>query len=324
MDESHADMDNPTVHPAPHSPSRILRALPEPPLPGKRDGFPGQRIVVLPRAVIREAQAHPLLEGVLPTDVGFFPQARDHRRERPQGSEQAIIILCTHGGGWAELAGRRHEVGPGDLLVLPPGIPHAYGARHDAPWTIPWIHVTGRLVPNHLAALGVGASRPLLRVGHDPRALALFEEVLDTLEHGYLPSQLAYAAQVTSHLLGRLARLGSSGAGERHDPAEAVRRAIEFMKLHLDRPLRVPGIAAVAGLSTSHFTSVFRAATGYPPLDYHIRLRMHRACQLLDTTDLPVKEIASRLGYEDALYFSRAFRAVVERAPSEYRQERKG
>jgi AraC-like DNA-binding protein len=51
---------------------------------------------------------------------------------------------------------------------------------------------------------------------------------------------------------------------------------------------------------------------------------MHHACQLLDTTDLPVKEIAARLGYEDQLYFSRLFKVVNEVAPSDYRMLRKG
>ena len=51
---------------------------------------------------------------------------------------------------------------------------------------------------------------------------------------------------------------------------------------------------------------------------------MHRACQLLDTTQSSVKIIASSLGYEDPLYFSRAFRAVNETSPQTYRQKRKG
>jgi AraC-like DNA-binding protein len=208
--------------------------------------------------------------------------------------------------------------------VLPPGIPHAYGAHPDTPWTIPWLHIAGRLVGDFLRELGATPGLPVVRVGLDPRALGLFEEILDTLEHGYLPTQLFYAAQSTAHLLGRWVQLRHTAAREARDPADAVRRSIEFMKLHLDRPLRVSSLAAVAGLSASHFNTLFRSATGYPPVDYHIRLRMHRACQLLDTTQLPVKEIAARLGYEDPLYFSRAFRSVIERAPSEYRRDRKG
>src|SRR5579862_2440415 len=83
----------------------------------KGEGFPGQRIVVLPRAIVEKSQAHPLLGGLLPTDAGFFPKARGHYRERCQGVDQAIFIYCTRGMGWAELGGRRVTVRPGELLV---------------------------------------------------------------------------------------------------------------------------------------------------------------------------------------------------------------
>jgi transcriptional regulator GlxA family with amidase domain len=59
-------------------------------------------------------------------------------------------------------------------------------------------------------------------------------------------------------------------------------------------------------------------------MDYFIRLRIHKACQLLDTTGLSVKEIARLTGYADALYFSRAFKTVVELSPAKYRQQHKG
>jgi YesN/AraC family two-component response regulator len=51
---------------------------------------------------------------------------------------------------------------------------------------------------------------------------------------------------------------------------------------------------------------------------------MHWACQLLDTTNQPVKQIAASLGYDDPFYFSRVFKAVNEASPTEYRLMHKG
>ena len=80
----------------------------------------------------------------------------------------------------------------------------------------------------------------------------------------------------------------------------------------------------MANLSRSQYAALFKRQTGYAPIDYFIRLRMHRACQLLDMTDLSVKTVAGRLGFEDPLYFSRVFRTVNEKTPTEYRKLRKG
>ncbi len=51
---------------------------------------------------------------------------------------------------------------------------------------------------------------------------------------------------------------------------------------------------------------------------------MHWACQVLDTTNLPVKKVAASLGYEDPFYFSRLFKRVNETSPAENRLMHKG
>ena len=100
--------------------------------------------------------------------------------------------------------------------------------------------------------------------------------------------------------------------------------SINHMKQHLNHSLQVDTLAAIANLSRSRYIELFKQQSGYAPIDYFIRLRMHRACQLLDTTDMSVKAVATALGYEDPLYFSRLFRRVNEKSPMQYRNLRKG
>jgi AraC-like DNA-binding protein len=91
------------------------------------------------------------------------------------------------------------------------------------------------------------------------------------------------------------------------------------MMQHLNKPLPVARLAALANISPSHFFALFKRHTGCAPIDYFIRLRMRRACDLLGTTSLSVKEVAAVLGYDDQFYFSRVFKSVNGVAPSEYR-----
>jgi AraC family transcriptional regulator, arabinose operon regulatory protein len=288
----------------------------------KGDGFRGQRLVVLPRTVVRAGGAHSLLRGLRPTDAGFFPRADGHLRRRPHGADQAILIYCSAGDGWCDLGGRRHAITAGDLLVVPPGTPHAYGAGDRTPWTIHWIHATGHLVPAFLSILQATPRSPVIALGEDARVVALFEDVLRALEHGYAELDLVYASQALRHLLSAVARrhapIGHASPGQR------VTDLVEFMRQNVDRPLRVATLASIAGLSSSHLTAVFRRHTGYAPLDYFIRLKMLNACTLLDTTSLSVTEVATRVGYDDPLYFSRAFRTVHGVSPLGYRRQRKG
>ena len=107
------------------------------------------------------------------------------------------------------------------------------------------------------------------------------------------------------------------------DVAKKIERSIAYMAQHLGEPLPVAGLAAKASLSSSHYFALFKRQTGCAPMRYFTRLRLQYACHLLDTTSLPVKEIADALGYKDQFYFSRVFKLVNHLAPSEYRLRRR-
>lgn len=290
----------------------------------KPEGFPGQRIVVLPQSVVLLAQRQPLTSGLMPTDAGYFPCATGHGLRRNDGVGQAILIYCVKGAGWCELAGERHSIGVGDLLVIPPHARHAYGAEEKNPWTIHWFHAQGHLIPGFLAELNVPAARPVVFLGEDPHVLALFEEVLDVLEHGYTPQQMLHASHALAHLFAVIIRHRHENWRVQPDARQKITRTLAYMKQHLDQPLHLDTLASLANLSRSRYSALFKEQTGFAPMDYFNRLRMHRACQLLDTTDLNVKSVASRLGYQDPLYFSRVFRSITEVSPMAYRSKRKG
>lgn len=292
--------------------------------PRRAEGFPGQRIVVLPRPVVVRLSTEPLLARLLPTDIGFYPHARGHYFERPRGADQAIFIYCRKGHGWCELRGERVAVGEGELLVVPAGEAHRYGAAEPQPWTIWWFHATGSDVGPLLGELGVRPESPVLFLGEDPRFPALFEEALEVMEHGYAPFQLLHASRTLAYLLSLMICRAREHWREAPDTRQRISSCIAFMKQHLDRPLRLTALAAIAGLSPSYFNVRFRKATGYSCMDYLTQLRIHQACQWLDTTDWPVKTIAARLGYDDPFYFSRVFSSIRGLSPKEYRRTHKG
>src|SRR5262245_40043169 len=92
--------------------------------------------VTLPPAARQVALDSPLTKPLFPSHVGFFPHARWHRVQRPTGTDSTIFNYCIRGAGWCELDGRRHSVEPGQLMVLPRAVPHAYGSNEKRPWTI--------------------------------------------------------------------------------------------------------------------------------------------------------------------------------------------
>jgi AraC-like DNA-binding protein len=123
--------------------------------------------------------------------------------------------------------------------------------------------------------------------------------------------------------VGSISSEANQGEARKGFRDEEVNRKIEqiiaYMMQHLNKPLPVARLAALANISPSHFFALFKRHTRCAPIDYFIRLRMRRACDLLGTTSLSVKEVAAVLGYNDQFYFSRVFKSVNHVAPSEYR-----
>lgn len=102
----------------------------------------------------------------------------------------------------------------------------------------------------------------------------------------------------------------------------AVQRAVEQVLQNLDRALDLQALARTAALSPFHFHRVFRGMLGETPLELHRRLRMERAAWCLLHGDEPVTAIAFAAGYETHESFTRAFRALYDSSPSEFRQRR--
>lgn len=280
-----------------------------------RDGFPGQRMHVLPSPLVREALQRGPTSKLLVTDAGYFPHAARHGRVRRSGSGQEIVILCLDGAGWCELGGLRHDVTAGQVLIIPARQPHRYYADARNPWSIWWLHVTGGDASDLMEAIGLTATRPVAPLVDPFQAATLVEAICNDLARDETAASLAAAAGAAWHLL---AQLGA----DRHRRATGhapIARVQNHLREHLRDPVSVPALAALAGFSPSHFSARFHAVTGFTVTEYVKRLRMARARELMATTTTTIAEIAAEVGYPDQFYFSRQFRSVNGLSPTDFR-----
>lgn len=281
-----------------------------------RDGFPGQRLQVLPRPAVERALDHAPTSMVLTTDAGYFPHASHHGRSRKRGAAGAVVIICTSGSGWCEFDARAVPVEPGQALVIGPGVPHLYRADDADPWTIWWVHLAGNTIPDWMHRIGAADTPVVIALAEINRLVDHIADIVLTLETDGSDAALV---RTGTHAWGLLGGLLLSRLGGARPPSQPVLHAQEFMLEHMDEPIRVPTLAAAVGMSASHFAAVFREATGGGVIEYLTRLRMARARELLGLTRRPVAEIALAVGYEDAFYFSRQFRKLHGCSPSEFR-----
>ncbi|TBL71177.1 helix-turn-helix domain-containing protein [Paenibacillus thalictri] len=98
----------------------------------------------------------------------------------------------------------------------------------------------------------------------------------------------------------------------------AIELTQDYMVGHYKEPLTLEGLAAMAGLSVSHYSRLFKKFIGYSPIDYLTHLRVDRAKELLVLSDYRLKSIAGSVGYSDEFYFSRIFKKMTGMSPRDY------
>ncbi|GAA0896492.1 AraC family transcriptional regulator [Pseudonocardia zijingensis] len=113
--------------------------------------------------------------------------------------------------------------------------------------------------------------------------------------------------------LWRIAQLPEPAAGRTHHTA--VETAIAYIEANLARPLPVPDVARVAGVSHNHLTRLFRAETGLPVVAWIRQRRMARARHLLTATTMSIPAVAASVGITDLQAFNKACRRELGASP---------
>ena len=304
-----------------------LNPIPDTDMPRIKEGFKGERAVVLPAFLIEELKQDLLGRELYITDIGYYPHASFHYRERrSEEVGEFVLIYCVEGEGWFELDGHRYTVTANQFFILPENKAHAYGSTADRSWTIYWMHFNGAKA----AFFSAGFDRPrdITPQEHSriKERLVLFEEIYSSISSGYNKNYMLYATTSLFHFLGSMKFIGEyRDCGSLGNTSkDVVQLAIHFMQENLNKKISLADIAREVKLSVSYFSNLFEEKTGSSPLRYLIYLRIQEACHYLDFTNLKINQISPLVGYEDSLYFSRLFTKTIGIPPSEYKAKKKG
>ncbi|MBB6126780.1 AraC family transcriptional regulator [Mucilaginibacter lappiensis] len=287
----------------------------------RRDGFMGEKLLAIPQKILREAKdKNPQLFRIYITYIGYFPKAAAHYRERRKGCEDNILIYCLQGKGHYILDSKRYEVTSNQFIIIPATDQYIrYWADKDDPWTIYWVHYTSDHIQAFNQSLNLNIHKGPIQIPFNEKAIEIWQNIYQTLEMGYSIENLCNAAFCLHHLIAIFLFPQRHVQNNHENDGDIITKTINHMRSNISQKLTVEDMAARQSLSVSHFSNIFRKATGMPPIDYFIHLKMQKACQLLYTHDHKIKAVAMNLGYEDPYYFSRIFKKYVGSSPEQYR-----
>ncbi len=121
-------------------------------------------------------------------------------------------------------------------------------------------------------------------------------------------------------LLGILCRMYSNEGTGRRRQLLRIGKALGYLENSLQRSVSLTELKELTAMSVSTLNRTFKGATGFSPIEYHLRIRIKKAGELLCGSSLSITEIAGRTGFDDSNYFSRQFKKITGVSPLEFRK----
>lgn len=278
--------------------------------------------MVLPPSVYRNESIYRNYHGrpapVRSCGLMLKPSLQGAYRTRTLSADFVAVYVLRGSGTFFDWHHLHHQVGAGDVILMPQGKRHGVQQDADGQWAEAYITLDGRF-GNLLHRLNViDLSQPLLHIGLDVSLVQRFEHILNDLTHlpDYaLPTILSQAHELLS-VLSQVHRRALIPSEQQH----TLETACMLLSLDLEKHLDIADVAAQLNMSYERFRKLFRQRIGVSPGDYRIRRRVDRARALIGQHRLSNKQTAYELGYPDPFTFSRQFQRFTGQWPDAYRQ----
>lgn len=234
-----------------------------------------------------------------------------------------VLARCLTGWYEIRIEGRFVRVAPGEWYVSRSHVHRDIVHRRapDGPMQTHWIKA--RFLLNGCLDYDALWIFPLHWRGTDAERLDGFWARLARGTAGEPLRALAVRQRLAMELLDLLCARGHPVPDweSRLQFSERLAKLADFVDVHLSAALSPTELAQVFGVSESHLYAVFRRQAGCSPAAFVKRRRIATAGQLLETTELGLKEIAGRVGFANPYHLSREFRRIHGLSPREYRRQ---
>jgi AraC-like DNA-binding protein len=287
-----------------------------------KEGFKGQRLIAISSEVLLNSELNPLTNSLYITKIGFFPAVKYHFNKKDNGVDYYIIIYCTSGEGWYKIGEKTYSVRENQYIILPPNKPYSFGANNTKPWTIYWIHFKGKLASSFFKSPIIPQQIQTTENSRLQDRIQLFEEIYENLELSFHSDHYCYASLCLFHFLASFRYIDQYRQIRNKDVKEYrfSEKVIYYMRENVESNLTLELLAKHFNFSPSHFSARFQEETKQSPIKYFISLKVEKACQYLELSNMKISDIYPKLGFQDAAYFSRIFSKVMGVSPSKYRE----
>lgn len=258
----------------------------------------------------------------------------------PESHPYCEFTINLEGSGREYIGPEHHNVEPGSVMLLGPGLPHTaamfdYPVRAITVYILPIFFLDmgpngdgARLLKRFTAAQPIGQRilRPPPELWHAVRKDIV--KMLEEFQSAALGSELRMRSLVMDALVAILRWEESMGLPVDPQLEQAdwscIQRALQYMHEHHTEVIYVRAVARAVRIGERQLNGMFRELLGMGCIQYLNSYRVSLAAAMLRTSNVPVTTVAFAVGFETLSHFNTTFRDVIGMSPTEYMGRRVG
>jgi AraC family transcriptional regulator of arabinose operon len=230
-----------------------------------------------------------------------------------------LLHYVLSGEGNYYVGNKQYHVKEQQGFLIEPDVLTFYQADAENPWEYIWVGFSGSIASDIMSGMGLTSDFPVFNHENSSELKNLVDQMMECRtmstsnelkRNGLL--YLFFSILAREHVSYRL-----SGTNENI----YISKAVEFIRNNYHTGIKVMDIANYLCINRSYLYTLFQKHLDITPQKYLHTFRLTKACELLGLTDYPIGSIALSCGYSDPMVFSRIFRQIIGKTPSDYRKE---
>lgn len=245
-----------------------------------------------------------------------------------QGTWELTFIVT--GSGVRTIGDTYSEFSAGDLVLIPPRIPHIWNFDTDRTDEDGKVNNLTLTFPTELFDRCLSAfpdfterfehMKSLTKaISFDPRTDSKIAETMLKMRDEKPEDLLPYVLYLILHIEKNIHTAKVAGSvPETGRVADRINKVRRYTETNYTKPITIDSVAQHIGMNRSSFCTFFKKTTGQTYITYLNKLRVDRATTLLREGNFSIEEVGSMVGFNEESYFIRCFRSTRGMSPKDY------
>lgn len=234
-----------------------------------------------------------------------------------------LLHFVVSGKGKFTTLGKTYHVKAGDAFLIFPSEICEYCADEDNPWEYCWVAFNGADAKRLVSLCSITKDKPIISYSSEESIkihnliCSIYNSVGSSTQSEIF--MVGHLYLLLSYLIG-VAKVSDTNLSPSR---QYLKLGLKYIQNNYNRKIAIEDIAIYAKISPSHLYRIFVQEQGISPNKYLTEYRVNQACSLIRQGCYSMAEVASSVGFEDPLYFSRVFKKIKKVSPTQYQSNHK-